>query len=138
MTKMLETCHMYLAIINAITDAVAQSAVEHSGENLFRVEAQDGKRGLDQAPRALPLTNWPTCNEIGKAHMGRSSSRSIGVAPQPHPKRSPHRTACRFRSRCGHRSNPQRAESYSRQTLPRRSGGQGAAISGAPYPGPSP
>ena len=40
MAMMVETCHMYLAIIKAITDAVAQSAVEHSGENLFRVEAQ--------------------------------------------------------------------------------------------------
>jgi len=40
MAMMVETCHIYLAIIKAITDAVAQSAVEHSGENLFRVEAQ--------------------------------------------------------------------------------------------------
>jgi len=56
MTKMVETCHMYLAIINAITDAVAQSAVEHSGENLFRVEAQLLRKLQQELPLMISMT----------------------------------------------------------------------------------
>jgi hypothetical protein len=53
MTRLLEVEHHYIALVEAITTTVADSASEHSGESVFAIEVALLERLEAELPRMI-------------------------------------------------------------------------------------